>query len=72
MRDGWAAFAERYKEYDLLREQWVDIHVATGTRVGRVLGIDATGGLEVEVDGQRQVLNSGEVSVRHRPEFGSQ
>lgn len=57
-----------------LREQWEDNHLWQGRMVelaagaqavhGRVLGVDDTGALRLEVDGQEKVFSGGELSLR--------
>jgi BirA family transcriptional regulator, biotin operon repressor / biotin---[acetyl-CoA-carboxylase] ligase len=67
VRDGFAPFAAEWAAADALRDQPVRIlgAVADEARDGVARGIDAQGNLLVErADGHREVVNSGEVSVR--------
>lgn len=60
--------------FEQLREEWQQLHAWQGRAVvlsaghkaveGRVLGIDAQGGLRLAVDGGEQVFNGGELSLR--------
>ena len=64
VRDGFAAFAERYAHCDVLRGREVDVLRANGKERGIARGVDARGALRVAfADGERSV-DSGEVSVR--------
>lgn len=63
-RDGFAAFAQLYAQYDVLRGREVDVLRASGKERGVARGVDARGALRVAfADGERSV-DSGEVSVR--------
>lgn len=63
-RDGFAAFAQRYAQCDVLHGREVDVLRANGTQRGIARGVDARGALRVAfADGERSV-DSGEVSVR--------
>ncbi len=67
VREGFAPFAAEWAAADALRDQPVRIlgAVADDERDGVARGIDAQGNLLVDrADGQREVVNSGEVSVR--------
>ena len=61
---GFEAFREQWTRYDLLQGQQVNVHLADTVYTGRALGIDDSGRLEVERDGQVTPFTSGEVSVR--------
>lgn len=66
VRDGFAAFADRYAQCDVLHGREIDVLRASGTQRGIARGVDARGALRVAfADGERSV-DSGEVSVRAR------
>ena len=65
-RDGFAAFARRYAQCDVLCGREVHVLRANGAERGIARGVDARGALRVAfADGERSV-DSGEVSVRAR------
>ncbi|MBL4623039.1 MAG: biotin--[acetyl-CoA-carboxylase] ligase [Immundisolibacteraceae bacterium] len=62
--DGFAAFQSRWQELDVLQGQPVWVEQDGKSVRASALGVDGAGGLLVEIEGQRRVINSGEVSVR--------
>ncbi|WP_073269014.1 bifunctional biotin--[acetyl-CoA-carboxylase] ligase/biotin operon repressor BirA [Phytopseudomonas punonensis] len=64
----------RLRGFASLREQWEESHLWQGCLVslaagsqaikGRVLGVDDTGALRLEVEGREQVFSGGELSLR--------
>jgi len=63
-RDGFAAFAERYAQCDVLRGHEIDVSRANGTQRGIARGVDARGALRVAFADSERSVDSGEVSVR--------
>ncbi|PNS09162.1 biotin--[acetyl-CoA-carboxylase] ligase [Solilutibacter silvestris] len=62
---GLAPFLERYRAFDVLAGEHIDVHAADGVQVMQALGLADDGGLRVRRgDGSDTVLHSGEVSVR--------
>jgi BirA family biotin operon repressor/biotin-[acetyl-CoA-carboxylase] ligase len=59
--EGFAAFASRFAQRDALFQNAVRL---SDGREGVAMGVDASGALQVNVDGQRQSITSSEVSVR--------
>jgi len=61
---GWAVFAERWNALDYLKGK--QVNVLNGTQQSLVVakGVDHTGALLVESDGETSTVYSGEVSVR--------
>ncbi len=55
---------ERFKRYDIARDQPVTIRFAEREVHGIARGIDHTGELKVDVDGLARVFSAGEVSLR--------
>ena len=69
MQDGFAPFHERFNQLLDARGEMVDVidadHLAQRTALsGRVLEVDRSGCLIIEVDGVHHTINSGDVSVR--------
>jgi len=62
--DGFAPFADRWRELDALHGELVRVQVGSQVWQGHARGIAADGALLVERDGQLQTVMSGEVSVR--------
>ena len=62
-QEGFAPFLADWQRYDLTANQRVRVE-ATEPWEGIACGIDASGGLIVESDGRRQIVHSGEVSLR--------
>ena len=58
------ALQKRWKKFDILTGQHVDVHSVTGLRSGECHGIDAEGNLAVSIDGRMLSLNAGEVTIR--------
>lgn len=65
-RDGFAAALDEYQAADSLRDRPVRVLGGTGIKLGSGIarGVDASGALLVEQDGQIQRIIAGEVSVR--------
>jgi len=63
--DGFAEFVDRWNEFDILSGQPVVIHTSTGDVHGIAAGISQSGEIQVNVNNEIQVFNSGEVSVRY-------
>ena len=55
---------KRFESYDLARDHAVTVRLAEREVHGIARGIDGTGELKVEVDGQLRVFSAGEVSLR--------
>jgi BirA family biotin operon repressor/biotin-[acetyl-CoA-carboxylase] ligase len=63
-RDGFAPFAAAWRESDALLGASVTVNGADGTTQGVARGIDASGALLVETQGDLRRFRSGDVSVR--------
>lgn len=64
-RDGWVAFADRWKSVDYLKGKVVEIQKSADENVvGQAAGVAPDGALLVDIDGQQQRVHSAEVSVR--------
>jgi len=63
-REGLAPFQARWARWDCLSGQTVALLLPTQRITGRAQGIDATGALLLETDGQVRAYAAGEVSVR--------
>lgn len=63
-RDGFAGFAQRWAYYDRVRDQPVRLIEVAGERTGIARGINADGSLDIEIDGVRRAIYSGDVSLR--------
>lgn len=57
-------FANKWHNYDGLKNCMVNITVANNTKLGKYVGIDQSGAIIVEIDGKQQIFHSGEVSIR--------
>ena len=62
--EGFAAFQARWQELDVLQGQPVWVEMGGKSVRASALGVDGSGGLLVEIDGERRSITSGEVSVR--------
>ena len=62
--EGFAGFQTRWQELDVLQGQPVWVEMDGKSVRASALGVDNSGGLLVEIDGQRRSITSGEVSVR--------
>lgn len=62
-RSGLREFITYWSEWDILRDQPVDIILANRTVSGVARGIDETGGLRVETDGEVKSYLAGEASL---------
>lgn len=63
-REGLAAFQTRWARWDCLAGRFVTLQLPTQRFSGRAQGIDTTGALLLETEGQVRVYAAGEVSVR--------
>lgn len=63
-REGLAAFADDFSRLDCLLDQPLTLHGAQGAQHGKGRGIDASGALRVEINGQTVAVYSDKVSVR--------
>ncbi|MGY4514990.1 bifunctional biotin--[acetyl-CoA-carboxylase] ligase/biotin operon repressor BirA [Lysobacter sp. HA18] len=63
-RDGFAPFAARWNEFDVLRDRDVVLHLPDRTEPARVLGLADDGALRVRTDGGERSVHAGEVSLR--------
>ncbi|MGY3266793.1 bifunctional biotin--[acetyl-CoA-carboxylase] ligase/biotin operon repressor BirA [Lysobacter sp. HA35] len=63
-RDGFAPFAARWNEFDVLRDRDVVLHLPDRTEAARVLGLADDGALRVRTDGGERSVHAGEVSLR--------
>ena len=61
--EGFAPFAAQWREYDLTRDQPVRV-LAEPPLQGIARGVDSSGALLLEHNGRRQLIHSGEVSLR--------
>lgn len=61
--NGLALFIDKWQKYDILRNKFISINIAGKIKTGQALGIDNQGALLVDIDGQKQIFHSGEVSV---------
>ena len=66
LEEGWAGFADEWRELDWLAGQSVDVHGPDGVERGLALGVHEDGALRVRIDGRERALYGGEVSVRPR------
>jgi BirA family biotin operon repressor/biotin-[acetyl-CoA-carboxylase] ligase len=67
MHTGFDAFRSDWEMLDALRDREVELHAGGSSRTGRARGVDASGALLLEVDGQRERVVSGDVSLRAVP-----
>ena len=63
-RLGFSAFRERWASWDCLAGRQVTLQMPTQRITGRACGIDGTGALLLEKDGQLRAFAAGEVSLR--------
>jgi BirA family biotin operon repressor/biotin-[acetyl-CoA-carboxylase] ligase len=64
---GLAGFLSEWNRYDLLKGSQVVLHSARHTYQGRHLGIDESGGIQLQIDGKSRTFFAGEVSLRGLP-----
>lgn len=55
-------FVEEWNRFDILKGQ--EVQVSPEGIIGKVLGVNGQGGLEIDIGGEKQLINAGEVSVR--------
>jgi len=61
---GFASLREQWEDGHLWQERMVELAAGAQAVHGRVLGVDDTGALRLEVDGQEKVFSGGELSLR--------
>ncbi len=61
---GFEAFRRDWELLDAVRDREVELHADSGSRWGTARGVDATGALLLEVDGRRERVVSGDISLR--------
>ena len=61
---GFEAFRRAWELLDSIRDCEVELHAGSSSRRGTARGVDATGALLLEVDGQRERVVSGDISLR--------
>jgi BirA family biotin operon repressor/biotin-[acetyl-CoA-carboxylase] ligase len=61
---GFEAFHRDWELLDALRDRQVELHDASGSRQGTARGVDAGGALLLEVQGRRERVVSGDISLR--------
>lgn len=61
---GLTAFHEEWKLHDVMHGREVELSTASGSRIGKAMGISDTGALILETGEGRQVVNGGEISLR--------
>lgn len=61
---GLAGFVDEWNEYDLLKGSEVIVRSASQAYQGRHLGIDDTGAIKLQIDGEPRSFYAGEVSLR--------
>ena len=66
LQDGWAAFADEWRELDWLDGREIDVHGPNGTERALATGVHDDGALRVRIGGTERALYSGDVSVRPR------
>lgn len=64
IESGFEAFRRDWENLDALRDREVVLHAGSSSRSGTARGVDATGALLLEVDGRRERVLSGDVSLR--------
>jgi BirA family biotin operon repressor/biotin-[acetyl-CoA-carboxylase] ligase len=64
---GFDAFRRDWDRLDALRDREVELHAGSSSRSGKARGVDDTGALLLEVDGRRERVLSGDVSLRPVP-----
>ena len=65
-QQGFSGFKDEWNKLDAFQQQNVDLLFANKTQTGLNQGVDKTGALLVEIEGQVQVFTGGEVSLRRR------
>ncbi len=63
-RQGFGAYRTRWERLNAHQRQYVTVTSGHSTLTGRVLGVDAQGGLRLATDNGEQILSGGEISVR--------
>lgn len=63
-RDGFAPFAEDWRQLDLAHGRAVTIHDGTGALTGVAQGVDDSGALQLDTEAGRRRILSGDVSLR--------
>ncbi|WJW75122.1 bifunctional biotin--[acetyl-CoA-carboxylase] ligase/biotin operon repressor BirA [Thiohalobacter sp. IOR34] len=66
-QEGLAVFLDEWRDHDLVAGRAVQLHLPDAVLAGRASGIDDSGALLVQVDGQPRRFASGEVSLRMTP-----
>ena len=66
LREGFPALREEWERAHLWQGQAVSLVSGTSSVAGRVLGIDDTGALRLDVGGQQRCFSGGELSLRLR------
>ena len=61
---GFEAFRRDWELLDAVRDREVVLHAGSSRRRGTARGVDATGALLLEIDGQRERVVSGDISLR--------
>ncbi len=64
VESGFDTFRHDWEILDALRGREVELHAGSSSRSGTARGVDDTGALLLEVDGRRERVLSGDVSVR--------
>ncbi|MBU2728726.1 biotin--[acetyl-CoA-carboxylase] ligase [Acidithiobacillus caldus] len=64
---GFVAFTQRWKVADRLRDRIVEIQQDGRQRLGRALGVDEEGRLQVRIEGHEERLHAADVRIRARP-----
>jgi BirA family biotin operon repressor/biotin-[acetyl-CoA-carboxylase] ligase len=62
-RDSLKSYVDRWSRYNILQDQRVTLYSGNGETQGRVVGINDTGALVLDCDGERRTFNGGEVSL---------
>jgi len=62
---GFAGFMREWNALDAFKEKYVDLCFANKVQTGRNQGVDVTGALLVDIDGQISQFTGGEVSLRN-------
>ncbi|MEJ2590991.1 MAG: bifunctional biotin--[acetyl-CoA-carboxylase] ligase/biotin operon repressor BirA [Candidatus Thiodiazotropha sp.] len=63
-REGLAAFMADWQRHDLLLDRMVEVRSASQRYYGKHLGIDASGAMRLQMDGEVRLFHAGEVSLR--------
>lgn len=61
---GLAGFMPEWQQYDVMKEQEVELVTASGSRFGRALGITESGALLLDTGSGIENINGGEISLR--------